>query len=115
MPSHPLFVSLTLFLLSALLSFTVWLVKELRSAQAAVADAVANVAELRAILVGPDGQDGVRADVRRLCEARDRQGELLHAHAGRLALHDERHRRHDARIDELEAGRERRGALRAGW
>ena len=27
MPSHPLFVSLTLFLLSALLSFTVWLVK----------------------------------------------------------------------------------------
>lgn len=60
MPAHPLFVGLALFLLSALLSFTVWLVKE------------------------------------------------LHAHGARLALHDERHRRHDARLEELEAGRERR-------
>jgi hypothetical protein len=108
MSSHPLFVSLALFLLSGLLSFAVWLVKELRSAQAAVAEWSATAAELRAILVGPDGQDGVRADVRRLCEARDRQGELLHAHAGRLALHDERHRRHDARLEELETARERR-------
>lgn len=106
MLDHPLAVPFISLVLGALLSFGVWIVKGTNATQAAVAELRSEVrlsiAELRVILVGTDGQNGLRSEVKSLRETRHVHGNTLHAHEGRLALHEEKHRRHDARLEDLE-------------
>ena len=77
---------ITMLALASLLTLAVWIVKGQFAQQSAAKDQQATMRELRQILVGVDGSNGLRSEVRGLHAGREQQVAALEAVSVKVAV-----------------------------